>query len=176
MKIDKKLQSKIKRIKVLALDVDGVLTNGKINIDANGKEIKVFDVQDGFSIAIFQKMGYKTSIITARSSVAVTARAKDLKIHKVYQDAYPKDKAFKKLLKDLKVKADEVCFIGDDLPDMVVLKQTGFSVAPKNAAKEVKAIVDYVAKNDGGNGAVREVVELILKTQGKWREVLKAFA
>lgn len=176
MDVDKTLQSRINKIQVLALDVDGVLTNGKINIDAKGEEIKVFDVKDGFSIVIFQKAGFRTAIITAKSSVAVSARAKGLKITKVFQNAYPKDKAFQTLLKSFKVKPEEVCFVGDDFPDIVVLKQVGFAVAVKNAAPEVKKVAHYVTRNYGGDGAVREVIELILKTQGKWKEVLKAFA
>ncbi|MDP8212031.1 MAG: HAD-IIIA family hydrolase [Candidatus Zapsychrus exili] len=169
----KTLIDKIKKIKVLALDVDGVLTNGKINIDSKGKEIKVFDVQDGFGISLFKKSGGKTAIISARSAEAVTARAKDLKIDKVFQDAYPKKVAYNKLLKALKVKNSEVCFVGDDIPDICLLKQVGFSVAVNNAAIETKKNADYVTKKCGGAGAVREVVELILKTQGKWKEIIK---
>ncbi len=173
--INKNLLSKIKKIKVLALDVDGVLTNGKINIDSNGKEIKVFDVQDGFGVAIFQKVGYRTAIITARSSEAVAARAKDLKITKVFQNAYPKEESFNDLLKTFQIEPEEVCFVGDDFPDMGVLSRVGFAVAVKNASSEVKKIADYITKNSGGDGAVREVIEIILKAQGKWKEVLKAF-
>ena len=166
------LKSKIKKIKVLAMDVDGVLTNGKIILNHNGNEVKVFDVQDGFGITVIRKAGIKTAIISARSAGAVSARAKDLKIDKIFQDAYPKTTAYKRLLKELKVKDDEVCFMGDDLPDIVVLKNVGFAVAVQNAAGEVKTHADYVTKNKGGSGAVREIVELILKTQGKWNKFL----
>jgi len=167
------LKQKIKRIKLLVLDVDGVLTNGKINMDAKGQEIKVFDVQDGFGIVFFKRAGFKTAIISARSAEAVTARAKDLKFDKVYQNAYPKTSAYQKLLKSLKLKDEETCFMGDDLPDLCLLNKVGFAVAPANAVSEVKKCVDYVTKCEGGDGAVREVVELILKTQGKWKAIIK---
>ncbi len=167
------IKQKIKKIKLLALDVDGVLTNGTINLDEKGRELKVFNVQDGFGLVLLKRCGLKTAIISARSCGAVTARAKDLKIDKVYQDAYPKLKAYRELLKELKLKDEQVCFVGDDLPDMCVFKKVGLSVAVANAAKEAKQMADYVTKKNGGAGAVREVVELILKTQGKWKEVLE---
>ncbi len=167
------LKEKIKKIKLLVLDVDGILTNGQIVIDSKGKEIKYFDVQDGFGLVFFRKMGYKTAILSARSAPAVTARAKDLKINKICQNAAPKLPVYKKLLKEFKFKSNQVCFMADDLPDLKVLKQAGFAVTVPNAVKEVKAVADYVTKNKGGEGAIREVVELILKTQGKWKNVLK---
>jgi 3-deoxy-D-manno-octulosonate 8-phosphate phosphatase (KDO 8-P phosphatase) len=175
MKMSRHVINKIKRVKVLALDVDGVLTNGKINIDAKGKEIKVFDVKDGFGIALLRKAGYKTAIITARSSEAVTARAKDLKIHKVFQNAYPKAKAFQDLLKFFDVEAQQVCYVGDDFPDLMVMQSAGLSVAVGNAVDEVKKEADYVTQKQGGAGAVREVVELILKKQGKWKTMVTRF-
>ncbi|MBU0467495.1 MAG: HAD-IIIA family hydrolase [Candidatus Omnitrophica bacterium] len=167
-----KLKEKIKKIKVLAMDVDGVLTNGKIVLDNKGNELKYFDVQDGYGIAVIRRAGIKTAIISARSAGAVTSRAADLNIDKVFQDAYPKTVAYSKLLKELKVSSDEVCFVGDDLPDIVLLEKVGFAVAVKNAASEVKRSADYVTKKQGGDGAIREVVELILKTQGKWKNIL----
>lgn len=166
---------KIKKVKVLALDVDGVLTNGKIIFDSQGKDTKVFDVQDGFAIVMFKRAGFKTAILTARSSKVVTLRAKDLNINKVYQNAFPKVDSYQKMLRDLKVKDKEVCFIGDDLPDLQVLKRVGFAVAVANAAQEVKKSVHYVTQKRGGEGAVREVVELILKGQGKWAKALAQY-
>lgn len=163
---------KIKKIKVLAIDVDGVLTDGRIVLDYKGKELKFFDVQDGSSLVFARRVGLKTAIISARSAEAVELRAKDLNMDGIYQDAYPKTGAFVKLLEDLKVSAEEVCFVGDDLPDISVLRKVGFAVAVANACEEVKGVADYVTKRQGGYGAVREVVELILKTQGKWEELV----
>jgi len=152
------LIEKIKRIKVLALDVDGVLTTGKIVLDHQGKDIKIFNVKDGYGIALFKRAGLKTAIISARASGAVTARAKDLKIDKVYQDAYPKIHAFKKMMKDLKVSKKEVCFVGDDIPDICVIREAGLGIAVADAVNDVKKAADLVTKNNGGEGAVREIV------------------
>ncbi|MBF0478605.1 MAG: HAD-IIIA family hydrolase [Candidatus Omnitrophica bacterium] len=171
----KNLKQRIMKIKVIAFDVDGVMTNGSINLDEKGQEIKMFNVQDGLGIAVLRKAGLKTAIITARSSGCVAARALDLKIDKVYQDAYPKSAAFGDLLKNFNVSPDEVCFVGDDLPDIPVLKQAGFAVAVANASSDAKQYAHYVTKKSGGNGAVREVVELILKTQSRWKTVLETF-
>lgn len=165
------MKQKIEKIKVLILDVDGVLTDGRIIVDDTGKEIKNFDVKDGFGLVLLIKKGLKTAIISARSSKAVTARAKDLKIHKVYQDAYPKIEAYEALLKAFKITDDEACFIGDDLPDVPVLKRVGFAVTVPGAPVEVKGVCDYVTQKEGGKGAVREIVELILKNQNKWDPV-----
>lgn len=167
---------RIKKIKLLLLDVDGVLTDGKIIFDGNGIETKNFDVQDGFSIVLFEKAGFKTAILTARSSKVVRLRAKDLHIDRVYEDAFPKIEAYEQILRDFKVRDEEVCFVADDLPDIQVLKRVGFAVGVPNAAAEVKKIVHYITKKRGGQGAVREVIELILKTQGKWKKILTQFA
>ena len=171
----KSLIAKIKKIKLIALDVDGVLTNSQIILNHNGEETKIFNVQDGFGLVIFKKLGYQTAIISARSAGAVTHRANDLKIDKIYQDAYPKVQAYEQLLKDFSVKENEVCFMGDDLPDLSILERVGLAVAVPNALKEVKEAADYITKKHGGEGAVREVVELILKGQGKWNEVIRFF-
>ena len=169
----KALKQRLKNVKLLILDVDGVMTNGQIILDHEGKEIKVFDVQDGFSIVVFHRMGYRTAIISARASAAVLARAGDLKIEKVYQDAIPKIKAYQQLLAEMNLKDHEVCFIGDDLPDGEILGKVGAAVAVSNAVKDVKSAAHYVTRRQGGQGAVREVIELILKTQSRWDEVLK---
>lgn len=173
--MNKTLKNKIQKIKLLALDVDGVLTDGRIVVDGDGRETKFFDVQDGFGLVLFQKAGHKTAIISARAAGAVTARANDLKIDRICQDAYPKIHAYQELLEDFKLKDEEVCFIGDDLPDLVILKRVGFSVSVPEAAAEVKGAVHYVTAKRGGRGAVREVVELILKTQGKWGRTVADF-
>lgn len=169
------MKERIKKIKLLALDVDGVLTDGKIIFDSAGKETKVFDVQDGFAIVIFKRAGFKTAILTARASKVVTLRARDLNIDRTYQDAYPKINAYKKMLRDFRLRDENVCFIGDDWPDWQVLKKVGFAVTVSNAAPEVKQSAHYITKKKGGRGAVREVIELILKTQGKWTKTLSLF-
>ncbi len=161
------MQDALCKIKVLIMDVDGVLTDGRIIIDGNGVESKFFNVQDGFGVVFARKSGIKTAIISARPSPVVQWRAKDLGIDKVFM-VYPKISAYETLKQEWGVNDDEICFIGDDLADLVILKKVGFAVAVKNAVSEVKQVVDYVTEKSGGHGAVRELVELILKAQGKW--------
>ncbi len=162
------MNQQLAKIKVLAMDVDGVLTDGKIIMDANGVESKNFDVQDGFGIVFIQKVGIKTALISARASGVTPHRAKDLNIDQVFTGIYPKTAAYEQMLKAFAVRDEEVCFVGDDLADLVILKRVGFAVAVANAIFEVKQVADYVTKRRGGEGAVREVAELILKAQGKW--------
>ena len=172
----KNWKQRIQKIKLLIMDVDGVLTDGKIIYDSQGNEVKVFDAQDGYGIVFFQRAGFKTAIITARSSKVVTIRAKDLKINKVYQDACPKINAYNRLLREFKMTDEEVCYVGDDLVDIPILKKVGFSVGVPKAVAEVKEHAHYVTKKNGGHGAVREVVELILKTQGMWKSIIAGVA
>lgn len=167
------LKRKLKKIELLIMDVDGVLTNGQINVDSAGKELKMFNVQDGFGIVLFQRQGFKTAIISARSTKAVDVRAKDLKISKVYQNAYPKTEAYAKLLKELNIEKDKVCYIGDDVPDICLFSRVGVAVSVPNGAVEARKRADYVTKRAGGNGAVREVVEVILKSKGLWSKIIK---
>ena len=162
------MKEALKKIKCVAMDVDGVLTDGRIIIDSRGVETKNFDVQDGFGIVFLKKCGIKTAIISARKSGVIAHRAKDLKIDKVYAGIRPKLSAYEHMLKEFKVLDEEVCFIGDDLADLGVMYRCGVSVSVANAVSEVKQIADYVTVRQGGRGAVREVVELILQAQGHW--------
>ncbi|MBF0488994.1 MAG: HAD-IIIA family hydrolase [Candidatus Omnitrophica bacterium] len=161
------MHNQLQKIKVLIVDVDGVLTDGGIIMDANGVETKRFNVQDGLGLILWKKCGYKSAIISARQSAVVAHRASDLKIDKVFVGVIPKLGAYEALLKEWQVKDEDVCFIGDDLPDLEILKRVGFSVSVDNAVFEVKSIVHYVSRKKGGEGAVREIIELILKAQGK---------
>lgn len=160
--------SKLKKIKVIAMDVDGVMTDGRIIYDGDGKELKLFDVQDGYAIGRARKSGIKIAVISARGCRAVRARTADLKFDKVYLDVYPKIGAYEKMVKAFGAEDSEVCFIGDDMPDIEILARVGFAAAPQNAAPEVKKIADYVARRSGGRGALREIIEKILKAQGLW--------
>jgi len=167
------LKDRIKKIKVVVCDVDGVLTDGKIIYDSAGREIKNFNVQDGMGLGALRKMGLKLAIISSRNSKVVAPRAKELRIDHVYIGVDPKIKAYEDLLKKLKIKADQVCFIGDDLADLRAMQRSGLAIAPANAVAEVKKIAHYVTKKSGGDGAVREAAELILKGQGLWSVFLK---
>ena len=162
------MKEALEKIKVLAMDVDGVLTDGRIIMDSNGIETKNFDVQDGMGIVLLKNCGIKTAIISARESGVVAYRAKDLKIDRVYVGVYPKMSAYENLLKEYNVSDEEVCFIGDDLADMAIMKRCGMAIAVANAVDEVKQIADHVTIKQGGKGAVREAIELILKAQGHW--------
>lgn len=174
--MNKSLKEQLKKVKLLILDVDGVLTNGEIVVNDLGQETKIFNVQDGFGIVIFRKAGLKTAIISARASKAVRHRAKDLGIDKVYLNSRDKVKSYKEILKDLKMKDENVCFIGDDLPDLALMNQVGVKITVPNARPEIKRVVQHVTKKQGGQGAVREVIELILKTQGRWKKIVESMS
>jgi len=173
--VKKSIQEKLKKIKLLILDVDGVMTDGSIIIDDEGHELKSFNVRDGHGIKILQRYGVKVVILTGRKSKVVEYRAKDLEIEDVYQGTLNKKEVFEKILDKRKLSADKVAYIGDDIVDIPVLKRVGFSVAVDDALDIVKKSVDYVTKNSGGHGAVREVCEMILQAQRKWSEVAAGY-
>jgi len=164
------IEERAKKIKLLILDVDGVLTDGRIIYDNFGDEIKCFNVYDGFGMTLLHRAGIKSVIITAKKTRIVKRRAKDMHVAKVYSN-YEKLKVYEKVIKRFRVKDEETCFIGDDLIDMPVLKRVGLSAAPPEAMEEVKNICHYITKKSGGKGAVREVIEIILKAQGLWDKV-----
>ena len=157
-----------KKIKVLVLDIDGVMTDGRIIYSIYGDELKFFDVQDGFGITLLNRANIKSVIITAKKSRIVKLRARDMKVAKAYQGYIDKVKAFNKLLRKFRVSPEEVCFIGDDLIDIPVLRRAGFAVAVPNAVDEVKQSAHHITSKTGGRGAVREICDLILKAKGKW--------
>lgn len=162
------------KIKLLLLDVDGVLTDGRVTLGNYGDEIKSFGINDGFGIMLLKRAGLKCAIMTAKSSRIVKIRVKHLKIDKVYENHY-KIKSLRGIIRFFKVKEEEICFVGDDLIDIPILKRAGLAVAVPNAVGEVKEITHYVTKKPGGHGAVREVCEIILKSQGKWEGVTKKY-
>jgi len=168
------LQERAKKIKFLVLDADGIMTDGKIYYGNYGDEIKAFDVKDGLGIVFLKRAGIDTAIITAKKSRIVRLRAKDLGIRYVYENS-SKLATFNKLLKKFGLTKDEVCFMGDDIIDVPVLKNTGLSVTVPQAADDVKAAASHITKANAGSGAVREICELILKSQNKWEEVTKKY-
>jgi 3-deoxy-D-manno-octulosonate 8-phosphate phosphatase (KDO 8-P phosphatase) len=159
---------KAKAIKLIILDVDGVLTDGRIIYDDKGGELKCFDVKDGHGIKLLKRAGIEVGIISGRESRAVGYRARDLDISILYQRIFNKVEVYEKILKEKGLADNQVCFIGDDLVDIPLLKRVGFSVAVVDGSEYLKKVVDYVTVKDGGNGAVREVCELILKAKDKW--------
>ncbi len=169
------LEEKIRPIKLLLMDVDGVMTDGGITIDNNGVESKTFHVRDGHGIKLLQRAGVKVGIITGRESEVVKHRAAELGIEILYQGMKVKMDAYRQILADEGLEDGEVAYIGDDVVDLPVLNQVGFSVAVADASESLKPYVDYIAALNGGRGAVREVTELILKGQGLWDDVMKRY-
>ena len=156
------------RVKLLILDIDGVMTDGRIIYSVYGDELKFFDVQDGFGITLLNRAGINSAIITAKKSRIVKLRARDMRVAKAYQGYMDKLIPFEQALKRFSVKPEEVCFIGDDLIDIPVLKKVGFAVAVPNAVEEVKQVAHHITSKTGGRGAVREICDLILKSRNKW--------
>jgi 3-deoxy-D-manno-octulosonate 8-phosphate phosphatase (KDO 8-P phosphatase) len=161
------------------MDVDGVLTNGKLyNVpapDGSMAETKGFDSQDGIALQWLAKIGLPTGLISGRVSPATVERAKQCKFKYVYQGHTEKIPIIDEILADAKIDPGEVAYIGDDFTDVVVMRRVGLSVATGNARPEVKAIAHYVTQAPGGEGAVREVIELLLKAQGRWAEILRHY-
>ena len=170
--IKQDLIEKARKIKILLLDVDGVLTDGRIIYDSSGRDMKFFDVHDGMGVYALKKAGIKTILITAKGSAAIKPRARDMQVERVYENISPKTAALEKILRKYKVNTEEVCFVGDDLVDLCLMKKVGFPIAVFNAAPEIKQAASYITLKHGGRGAVREVSELILKAQGKWEGIV----
>ncbi|ADD68077.1 3-deoxy-D-manno-octulosonate 8-phosphate phosphatase, YrbI family [Denitrovibrio acetiphilus DSM 12809] len=162
-------------IKVLMLDVDGVMTDGGIIYDENGHETKRFDVKDGLGIKLAQKHGIEVIIISGRKSVVTDLRTKELGIRRVYTGVKDKLECYSSLKKELRVCDEECAYIGDDLNDISLLKTVGFSATVSDAFDYMKDSVDYVTVKNGGSGAVRELIEVILERNGKWAEIKNSF-
>jgi len=169
------LARKIKAVRLVVFDVDGVLTDGRIIFNSVGEETKFFDVKDGHGIKLLMRSGIDVAIITARESDVVSKRAEDLGITLVYQGMKDKKRALDELAAASGVEPGEMAYMGDDIIDLPVLRRVVFSAAVADAVEEVKEMVDFVANRPGGRGAARELAELILKVQGKWDEVMKLY-
>jgi len=167
----KSLKEIFKKIKLLILDVDGVLTRGEIVYDDKGREIKVFNVKDGFGVFILSKVGIKTIILSARNSPILGKRAQDMQVAEVIGGKLPKEKELARIKRKYKVKNSEICFIGDDLIDLELIKAVGVGVAVSNAIDGIKGSASYITKKRGGEGAVREVVDLIIESKGLNKQV-----
>ena len=167
------MKQKLSKISLVLFDVDGVLCSGDITYTDAGDEIKTFDVQDGMGVTLARMAGLKTGIITGRKSATIKRRAAELRIDVVSQGSFNKLTPYKKIKKDMQVEDENMCYIGDDILDLPILTRVGFSVAVANAREEVKAVCDYITVCCGGRGAVREVIDLILKRQGRFDELLK---
>lgn len=170
------LHSRLARIKLFLCDVDGVLTDGAIYIGAP-QEIKRYSIQDGLGLVLLRRTGIKVGWISSRPSRATTLRARELKITFLVQqkDRLSKSAAIEKILQREKLTWDDVCYVGDDIVDLGPLQKAGVGVAVANAVAEARAAADFVTRAAGGHGAVREVIEMILKAQGKWDALVKGY-
>ncbi len=166
------LLEKAKKIRLLIMDVDGVLTDGRLHFSNNGDEIKVFSSVDGLGLVAIQRFGIKLAIITGRSSTVLETRAKHLGIKHLYQGQDNKVLAFNELLEQLQLNQQQVAYIGNDWNDLGVLDLVGLSASPCDAEAEVKNRVDWSSKRNGGNGAVRDLCHLIMQAQGSYQRWL----
>jgi len=162
-------------IQLLALDVDGVLTDGTIVVSGDGSESKFFNVQDGHGIRLWLRAGLKMALFSGRVSPPTEIRAKQFGIEYVFQDCHEKLPILEKFLQQQGLSPKHVAYVGDDLPDLPVIRYVGFGIAVADAADEVRQSADLVTTRPGGAGAVREVIEYILKSTGKWQELLKRY-
>ncbi len=164
------------RIRLILTDVDGVLTDGRLARLRGGEEVKFFSIYDGLGVRLAQRAGIQVGFISGRSSHVVAQRAKELGVKLLVQGSTNKAKALESLLEQAGVPPEETAYVGDDLPDLPILARVGLPVAPSNAADEVKACAHLITRASGGNGVLREVVETILKAQGKWEALVREFS
>lgn len=159
---------KLKKIRLLVFDIDGVLTDGRLYVLPDGTEIKVFNVHDGVGIALARKAGLKIALITERSGKAAAHRAKDLNVDKFVPRAHKKEDVLPDLIRDLGCIPDETLFMTDEILDLAAMDLAGVTACPADAAPEVKAKADIVSEKGGGMGAVREIIEKVLRNRDKW--------
>ena len=163
------------KIKLILLDVDGVLTDGRLYYGNNGEEFKAFDIQDGLGIKLLQKGGIEVGIITGRTSKLLTRRTEELDIELVVQGREDKLTALNEIIEDRAINLKEIAFVGDDLPDLAVIRRVGLGITPANGNHIVASQALWQTKKGGGQGAVREVAELILNAQGKLEALLAPY-
>jgi 3-deoxy-D-manno-octulosonate 8-phosphate phosphatase (KDO 8-P phosphatase) len=170
------VQSKAARIKLVLFDVDGVLTDGKVLLHADGSESKRFDIKDGLAIVWAQRAGLTIGFLSARASPTTLHRAAQLGVSLVHQGVTSKLETFDHIAAEVCENDEEVAYMGDDLVDLPVLARAGLAAAPADAAPEVRSRVDWVSAAKGGEGAARELIELVLRAQGRWDSILAAYA
>jgi 3-deoxy-D-manno-octulosonate 8-phosphate phosphatase (KDO 8-P phosphatase) len=170
------VQAKAQRIRLLLFDVDGVLTDGAILLHPDGQEAKRFDIRDGTGIVWAQRAGLLTGVLSARASAATLQRTSQLGMPIVYQGVLNKLEAFEEILSQQGVDAAAVAYMGDDLLDLPVLRRVGLSAAPADAVEEVRQRVDFVSSAKGGAGAARDLIEAVLRAQGRWQTIVDSYA
>jgi 3-deoxy-D-manno-octulosonate 8-phosphate phosphatase (KDO 8-P phosphatase) len=173
--LSEELRDRLLKIKLLILDCDGVLTDGRIIPLSETEETKLFDVKDGHGIRMAGRAGLKTAIISGRKSFAVRTRARDLGVAHLYEEAFVKIGPYEEVLAAEGLTDEAVCYVGDDVADIPIIRRAGLGVAVADAVAEVIGYADFVTARPGGHGAVREMIELILKTQGRWDQVMARY-
>lgn len=171
----KNVKGNLAVIKAVLLDVDGVMTDGKLHYSARGEEIKIFNVKDGLGIQLLLNAQILVGIISGRNSDALGERIKDLGIQHTYVGSSNKEKDLQNFLETTGLKREEVAYVGDDLPDLTAIMMCGFSACPSNACPEVLDAVDHVSSKRGGDGVVREIAELILRSTDRWAPITRRF-
>ena len=175
MKLTPEIKNKARRIRLMLLDVDGVLTDGRLSYFEDGSELKTFHTHDGVGIRLSQKSGIEVGVITGRKSGAVQHRCTELGMTEIHQGNWQKLPVFEEILSRRGLRDEEVGFMGDDLMDLPVLRRAGFSATVPGARPEVLAASDVISSLPGGKGAVREVLEALIKAQEKWQNVLGSY-
>jgi 3-deoxy-D-manno-octulosonate 8-phosphate phosphatase (KDO 8-P phosphatase) len=168
------LAERCRAIELLVTDVDGVLTDGRIVLDDHGVETKHFHVRDGLAFSLWHRAGKQSAILSGRKAPAVNLRAADLKIAHVFLGHEQKETALRTLITELRLSPRQVCYVGDDLPDLPALLAVGLAACPVDAAAEVKSVAHLITQARGGYGTIREIVEVILKSQGIWSNLIGA--
>ena len=166
------LDARLKKVRMLLTDVDGVMTDGSVFITSDG-EIKQFDIQDGLGLMLMRRVGFKVGWISARASVITQRRFAELNLDYLIQSKGSKISAAEEIMAQAGLNWEDICFVGDDVVDLCLLKRSGLAVAVANAIPEVKAMAHYVTERRGGHGAVREIATMIMKAQGKWEPLLR---
>lgn len=167
------LRARAARIRLLLFDVDGVMTDGSILLDATGAETKRFDVRDGTAIVLAHRAGLCTGVLSGRASAATQVRAAQLGMTTVHEGVADKLAVYERILRAQALTDEDVAYMGDDLQDLPVLARVGLSAAPADAAPDVQTRVHWLSRRPGGHGAVRELVELVLRVQGRWDEMVR---
>ncbi|GBC82021.1 3-deoxy-D-manno-octulosonate 8-phosphate phosphatase KdsC [bacterium HR10] len=173
--MDEEVRRRAQAIRVVLMDCDGVLTDGRIVLLPEGEDVKLFDAHDGQGLKLAARAGLRTGVITIRHSRTLERRVAEVSVHHLYQGVERKLEAYERILREEGARDEEVAYIGDDLPDLPPMRRAGLAVAVANAVDDVKRVAHYVTQREGGRGAVRETIELILKAQGKWEIVLAEY-
>lgn len=173
--LSERLVSRLQRVRLFLCDVDGILTDGSVYMDGD-VETKRFNIPDGLGMRLLQREGVKIGWVSARPSLATSQRAKDLKIDFLHQSDGNKVTAIEKILSETELSWDDICYMGDDIVDLGALKRAGLAVTVPHALPECQDAAHYVTEAPGGDGAVREIVEMILKAQGKWEALVRHFS